>query len=142
MPEPGRNRITRRRMLKRIGAGAAVAWSAPVLSSLRAPAFAQATPVCAGCTDFECAPPIEECGAGAGGFRCFCDQDLAGNCQCLNDAFCSVLLACGTGGLCPPNFHCIPTSCCAEPKCIPRCGIVARARTAGEVELTWSGSQE
>jgi hypothetical protein len=38
--------VSRRRMLKRIGAGAAVAWTAPVLTSLRAPAFAQASPVC------------------------------------------------------------------------------------------------
>src|SRR2546426_3328048 len=33
--------ISRRRMLKRIGAGAAVAWSAPILTSVRTPAFAQ-----------------------------------------------------------------------------------------------------
>jgi hypothetical protein len=37
--------ISRRRMLKRIGAGAAVAWTAPVLTSIRTPAFA-ATPAC------------------------------------------------------------------------------------------------
>ncbi len=40
--------ISRRRMLKRIGAGAAIAWSAPVLTSFRAPAFA-VSPVCQGC---------------------------------------------------------------------------------------------
>lgn len=33
--------ISRRRMLKRIGAGAAVAWTAPILTSVRVPAFAQ-----------------------------------------------------------------------------------------------------
>jgi hypothetical protein len=32
--------LSRRTMLKRIGAGTAIAWSAPVLSSLRTPAFA------------------------------------------------------------------------------------------------------
>jgi hypothetical protein len=33
--------VSRRAMLKRIGAGAAVAWSAPVITSIRTPAFAQ-----------------------------------------------------------------------------------------------------
>lgn len=40
------DRISRRKALKRLGAGAAVAWSAPILSSIRAPAFAQATGPC------------------------------------------------------------------------------------------------
>jgi hypothetical protein len=34
------NGISRRSALKRIGAGAAIAWSAPVLMSVRSPAFA------------------------------------------------------------------------------------------------------
>ena len=38
VPEEG---VSRRRMLKRIGAGAAVAWTAPILTSIRTPAFAQ-----------------------------------------------------------------------------------------------------
>jgi hypothetical protein len=33
--------ISRRKMLKRIGAGAAVAWTAPILTSVQTPAFAQ-----------------------------------------------------------------------------------------------------
>ena len=33
--------ISRRKMLKRIGAGAAIAWTAPVLTSIKTPAFAQ-----------------------------------------------------------------------------------------------------
>jgi hypothetical protein len=37
--------ISRRRLIKRIGAGAAVAWSAPVLLSVRVPAFSQ-SPSC------------------------------------------------------------------------------------------------
>jgi CHRD domain-containing protein len=38
--------ISRRRMLKRIGAGAAIAWTAPIITSVRVPAFAQASPSC------------------------------------------------------------------------------------------------
>ncbi|MGH2557363.1 MAG: CHRD domain-containing protein [Actinomycetota bacterium] len=41
----GAGGISRRRMLKRVGAGAAVAWTAPILMSVRVPAFAQ-SPVC------------------------------------------------------------------------------------------------
>ena len=46
--------ISRRRMLKRVGAGAAIAWTAPILTSVHSPAFAQypgcAAP-CAACFD-------------------------------------------------------------------------------------------
>jgi hypothetical protein len=46
--EPGQfeHDLSRRRMLKRIGLGAAVAWSAPVLTSFQAPAFAVSPPLC------------------------------------------------------------------------------------------------
>lgn len=39
------NAISRRRLIKRIGAGAAVAWTAPVLLSVKVPAYA-ASPAC------------------------------------------------------------------------------------------------
>ena len=44
-PDQVGHQISRRRMLKRIGAGAAVAWTAPVLTSIRTSAFGQS---CAG----------------------------------------------------------------------------------------------
>ena len=40
----GAGGISRRRMLKRVGAGVAVAWTAPILTSVRVPAYAQTTP--------------------------------------------------------------------------------------------------
>src|SRR5919198_2408894 len=46
-------------MLKRIGAGAAIAWTAPVLTSMRTPAFAQSgcgPEPCTGCTPLPCTP--------------------------------------------------------------------------------------
>lgn len=46
----GASDISRRRMLKRVGAGVAVAWTAPILTSVRVPAYAQTTPgVCSMC---------------------------------------------------------------------------------------------
>jgi CHRD domain-containing protein len=38
--------ISRRRMLRRIGAGVAVAWTAPILTSVRVPAYAQTSAGC------------------------------------------------------------------------------------------------
>lgn len=42
----GAGSISRRRMLKRLGTGVAVAWTAPILTSVRVPAYAQVSPGC------------------------------------------------------------------------------------------------
>jgi CHRD domain len=42
----GAGDISRRKMLKRVGAGVAVAWTAPILTSVRVPAYAQVSPGC------------------------------------------------------------------------------------------------
>lgn len=62
--------ISRRKVLKRIGAGAAVAWTAPILVSVRTPAFAQ-TPTCrlvARMTGANEVPPNDSPGLGSGEF--------------------------------------------------------------------------
>jgi hypothetical protein len=83
--ETSPNRINRREALKRAAIATGVAWSAPVLTSLRTPAFAQYGPPCeTGCRYvaqfirqedgslspcFECTGPIcfnEQCGTCAG----------------------------------------------------------------------------
>lgn len=75
------NGISRRRMLKRIGAGAAVAWSAPILTSIRTPAFAQYG---CDCPPFNCSSP-ETCDNG-----CFCapHHGNGGPCICWASGFC------------------------------------------------------
>lgn len=140
---PMESRISRRRMLKRIGAGAAVAWSAPVLSSLRTPAFAQGyPPVCREPCEFTCGGTVQECGPGIGGFGCLCDHDVAGECFCLNDAFCSDLAACTTSGDClVPGFRCVPSTCCPTAVCAPPCGILPRVTRSVEDGQTISGIQ-
>lgn len=121
------NRISRRRMLKRIGAGAAVAWSAPVLSSLRTPAFAQYPTVCSG-EDFECGGPFTQCGTDEIGV-CFCDRDTAGTTRCLANI---CVGDCTTNADCGANEFCIPTTCCTGSQCIPACGTrPARTRRGG-----------
>lgn len=80
------------------------------------------------CLTFDCGQAPHTCGVGAGGFICFCDVDINGNCVCVNDAFCSSLPSCAN---CPPGWFCIPSSCCGVPKCAPPCGTAAPTTTGG-----------
>ena len=113
--EVGDGRISRRETLKRMGVAGALAWSAPVLSTLNTPAFAQAgTAVCAG-TPAGCPDDPQSCGSsGEFGF-CFCIDG-----ECLEDAFCEDLQRC-PDGTCPDGFVC-QEACCSEPRCVPVCG--------------------
>src|SRR2546428_6130851 len=93
------HRISRRRMLKRIGAGAAVVWSAPILTSIRTPAFAASGGLCGpdqgcggrcvtlngspGCLDGPSATMTCNCGLG-----CFDGLTTEGVCQNFNNTFC------------------------------------------------------
>lgn len=116
--------ISRRRMLKRIGAGAAIAWSAPVLTSLRLPAFAQA--ISGACT----APcgGFENCGtapfhAPANTCHCHYTAESATECRCFNNARCNSVPSCVTSADCPPGWHCLGNTLgCHDNKCLPDCG--------------------
>jgi hypothetical protein len=120
--------ISRRSMLKRVGAGAAVAWSAPILTSLRAPAFAQGTPVCEpGCPACQFGLPCgESCACVGVPVDCFCSD--TGICQsdqpiCRQDSDCDVW--CGEpGGRCAPCGF-VPE--CVETSCWCPCGGGARS---------------
>jgi hypothetical protein len=119
--------VSRRRMLKRIGAGAAIAWSAPVLTSLKVPAFAVSGPSecaqidhcyvpCSACV--YCGPPRSDCCCipqvtNVAG--CFCAK--AGTCgahECSSDADCSDV---------GPKYRCgVLGHCCPWPRaCLPLC---------------------
>jgi len=115
--------ISRRRMLKRVGAGAAIAWAAPVLTSLRMPAFAQAvsTNCPSGCGPDTCfgQTPCSDTG-------CFnvCQVSGAG-CFCHQSSSCQDLQACTTTADCTnvPNSVCA-FSCCGTLLCLPPCGVI------------------
>jgi hypothetical protein len=101
--------ISRRRMLKRVGAGAAVAWAAPVLTSLSSPAFAQYG-ACRNCepggscaNQPDCAPP------GSGEF-CGCDWTPEGDCFCIDHGSCGA--ACGSSADCTITGQRCAFSCC------------------------------
>jgi len=125
------SRISRRKALKRIGAGAAIAWSAPVLSSVRTPAFAtHRYDVCTGhelvdcvastlCGSPTCPPPFDFCACVSttgGGSACAnqwtCDSIKAG---CTSDAECGALVG---GSVCVPASG----NCCETAQCAPPCG--------------------
>jgi hypothetical protein len=122
--------ISRRKMLKRIGAGAAVAWSAPILTSIKTPAFA-ATP-----------PPPPQCSGCAGcGPLLPCNNNS--NCQCWQQSTdqgpgctCTGLVNfCGDTPLCPggqsectdPRFPTCVETCCGRI-CTPPCGPQVRSK--------------
>lgn len=98
---PGRS-ISRRTMLKRIGAGTAIAWSAPILTSLRTPAFAQYGEVCQLCGCLE-EPGAIVCGQ-AGGDDCVCARtsDRA-RCVCVSNR----VAPCGPEDTCPAGQVCV-----------------------------------
>jgi hypothetical protein len=111
------SKLSRRRMLKRIGAGAAVAWSAPVLSSLRTPAFAQYPPPHEECRGATCAAFIPCSGPNP---DCVCVTTSEGTGTCTpGSTLCSTLAICGPGGACAPGTFCAVDTCCVDPVCIP-----------------------
>jgi hypothetical protein len=127
--------ISRRRMLKRIGAGAAVAWSAPILTSINTSAYA-ATGPCAG---------QPNCLSGCNGHLlcgnpCFCMQHHVDKaCVCIGQGLCAV---CSNDADCDPitgpGSVCVDVDqnagCCvgiSNTACQPPCGGSFNARRAG-----------
>jgi hypothetical protein len=127
------NPISRRRMLKRVGAGAAIAWSAPILSSLRTPAFARTyPPVCEEPCDDRC--PFEtQCGSSGPIGNCFCSRDTSGSCFCWENDFCAARPDVSQAGACPEGQTAVST-CCDQVagtavKCWNPCGTNATSAT-------------
>lgn len=130
-PEKGEpmaeERVSRRRMLKRIGAGAAVAWTAPVITTLSAgPAFAQS----AAC-DCRSDPCLNPCGPPDGG--CLCAEHVGGGCDCFIP---QCLSPCSQDSDCGPGALCVLT-CCGENTCANLCGGGSSGRRGGKAR-GWS----
>lgn len=123
--------ISRRKMLKRVGAGAAVAWSAPVLTSLRVPAYAQTAGLCPnGCADILCFSEQDFlCG---GSETCICTKTTENECFC-GEGICS----CGSYPACSSSADCLPTErcgllcCTGDLRCLPPCGTCRGAQPKG-----------
>jgi hypothetical protein len=115
------NRISRRKMLKGIGAGATVAWAAPVLTSIGTPAFAQ-TPICAGgCADILCFSEEEFVCGGEG--TCICTRTTEDECFCGEGTCpCDSYPPCSSSADCLPDERCGLLCCTQALQCLPPCG--------------------
>jgi hypothetical protein len=123
------SRISRRRLLKRLGLGTAVATLTPIVSSLGTEALARTCPPCEGTDCFwTCGGTLQQCGSNCGIGDGYCSQDIDGNCFCWADSFCSELTSCTSNSDCPPGYACIPGTCCGFNACIPGCGLGPRSR--------------
>src|SRR5438093_8192053 len=82
-PQVQKDGISRRRMLKRIGAGAAIAWTAPIVTSLHTPAWAANYGTCSGSGCAGCGPILNGspgCASGSctGGLGCIVCLNMEG----------------------------------------------------------------
>ena len=134
--------ISRRKMLKRIGAGAAIAWTAPILTSIASPAFAASGAACGGNEDCGCVTPCESAIACHGNSSCNCwvlSPDNGGGCKCL-----FFVQSCGQFADCPngqgdcdrlaPGTCCVQT-CCGQT-CTPACGTDMKPKHRGRARTT------
>jgi hypothetical protein len=122
--------LSRRRMLKRIGAGAAVAWTAPILTSIKTPAFAAyaCTGERCGCdTGTPCNVPID-CHNSGGVCNCWVLAD-ASSCFCGVFDSCANHQPCTTNADCPSGQCCV-TNCCGSLCYLP-CGQKQGRRPSG-----------
>lgn len=111
--------ISRRRVLKRIGSGVAIAWTAPILTSIRTPAFAQ--PYGCTCRVFACGQTPDLCDNG-----CPCTTHHEGGpCVCWNGGACDGQAPiCATDADCSgfgPNFVCadvVDCGCAGNVACV------------------------
>ena len=118
-------RISRRKALKRVAAGTAVAWSAPVLTSLQTPAFAQYPRNC----DWTCGQ-TQDCGTCAGLPICRCNATTEGDVFCWDGCVgCGDAQPCSSSAGCPAGERCIPDNCCGVAICIGRCPQTATAES-------------
>lgn len=110
--------ISRRTVLKRVGAGAVIAWTAPVLMSVQNRAWAASPPGCGdrcngiGCGNNPICDEPNDCSlqCRADGSECVCLAQF-GNCLvCASDADCAQF---GEGYVCTQNCICGPTGCAA-----------------------------
>ncbi len=123
-------RISRREMLRNIGIAGAVAWAAPVLTSLPAEASTSKNP-CKG-QSWSCSSQVPPSCCGGGGY-CFSKVNKKGKykstkllCADLSSgSSCASFAACGNKYKCPKGQKCMST-CCDQyfgypPLCLPTC---------------------
>jgi hypothetical protein len=114
--------VTRRKLLKRAGVGAAALGAGSLVTAGTASALA----FCHDCACDHC-PVANGCGTHHGG-NTACFPTTEGCCFCGESTICEALEPCETSGDCPPGWGCI-LSCCSAvfgfgPLCIGPPGTV------------------
>jgi len=143
MGEEGRphGSLSRRKLLKRLGAAGAVAWATPVISSLTTPAHAagtQPTGSCSECAGDFCAGQTI-CGESTGDDfpLCPCAQRVDGQgCFCYDDDYCVNRTPCTTQSDCPSGEVCVHTCCdqsIGSAVCFPPCRSTRDLRVRSSV---------
>lgn len=140
-------RISRRELLRNIGIAGAVAWAAPVLTSLPASASVdacrkkKAKKICSGIPP-SC--PATQCGTCGSFGAAYCFEGADTKTYCGSDFFCDAP-TCSTDADCKAQGAgnlCVINSCCGTPVCTTRCcsGLDAPRRRTKAHRLGRTGS--
>lgn len=124
--------LSRRSMIKRIGAGTALVWAAPsILSTSSGSAMGSPLPCpSSGCSKNGICALFANCGTNNNG-RCSCFFTTDGSTFCADTDFICGNQICETCADCPDGWACVET-CCANKVCAPPCtNAPAAAVTAG-----------
>lgn len=113
-------RVTRGKLLKRAGVGAAALGAGSMISAAGASAAAAPSTACiaAGGCGSAFQPCMSHCG-------CNCAVTLEGCCICMQNVTCTGLTQCTNSGQCPPGWACATGGCGTTPThgaCVPPCG--------------------
>jgi hypothetical protein len=128
-----RSEISRRTALKRIGAGAAVAWTAPAIVTATAQRAWAASGPCSPCADALCfssgdfCPPESNC--------CICSITTENDCFCGDGCpACDTYPPCSSSKDCTGGARCITLCCTNDLRCAPPCppGRTSAPRSSGK----------
>jgi len=126
-------RISRRELIRNVGIAGAVAWAAPVLTSLPASASVdkckkkKSKKLCKGAPLGNCTNGFTACGTCSSdvGDGSFCFEAVNGVNYCGEDSFCSEIATCSSNADCPGGTCATKNGCtgCGSSfgVCIPRC---------------------
>jgi hypothetical protein len=108
-------RVTRGKLLKRAGVGAAALGAGSLLTAGTANAKLATSAICisVGCG-------YDDCPGGTG--CCYCTVNREGCCNCFEDMYCSGLNTCVSSSQCPPGWACQAYTCGEAGVCVVHCG--------------------
>ncbi len=134
-------RVTRGRLLKRAGVGAAALGAASMVTASTAAAAAPASTSCIGWEN-GCGVCDNLVGGCEGDDCCACFVTTEGCCFCSTFVFCAGLKPCTVSSKqCPAGWSCAYTCCSETPVCIPHCGYHGAHADCGNGEVPGARKQ-